>query len=93
VRCISGPRPVTFRLHIDHLDNVTFRLHIDHLDNAGGEVWALSFARRYLTVRRVQVVGVLETVFRGRRATQPRAFLTGIGSIWLSADKREARIR
>jgi hypothetical protein len=84
VTCISGPRPVRWRLHIDHLDN------------ADGDVWALSFAGRYLTVRHVWVRGAareLATVFRGRRARQPRAFLTGVGMIWLSADKQRAQIR
>lgn len=80
MRVISGPRPVRFRLHVDHLSNPK------------RDVWALQFRRRYLTLRRVAVRVPVETVFRGASARQPRAFLTGRGAVALSTDKTAAVI-
>lgn len=80
MRRISGRRPVRFRLHIDHLAN------------PDRDVWALSFPRRYLTVRRVRVDVATRTHFRGLKARQPKAFITGVGTITLSANKQHARI-
>lgn len=77
---ISGARPVRFRLHIDHIENPE------------RDVWAVRFGRTYLTVRSVRVYPPIATIFRGAKARQPRAFLTGHGTIYLSADKRKAVI-
>jgi hypothetical protein len=63
-----------------------FRLHIDHLDNPREDVWAISWKepngrRKYLTAQGIYCKVPVITVFRGKRATQPRAFLEGCADV------------
>jgi hypothetical protein len=60
---------------------VTFRLHIDHIDNRDGDVWAVSYGKTYRTAHRFELVG-LPRVWGGEvRARQPRAFMSGRGRV------------
>ena len=60
---------------------VRFRLHIDHIDNAKGDVWAVSYGKRYVTAHRVELFGVPLLVGREVREKQPRAFVSGFGTV------------
>jgi hypothetical protein len=77
---ISGPKPVLFKAHIDHLEN------------PNRDVWALSFRSRYLVLLHISFLCATETANTGRRR-QPRAWITGRGEVWLSEDKSVAQIR
>ena len=65
-----------------------FWLHIDSFDAPKGAIWAVQTRGEYLTARAVDVRVRVDTVFRGRGARQPRAFLRGRGVV----RKRGARI-
>ena len=54
-----------------------FILCIDRFDALGGRVWAVRRNRRWATARRVDVRVPVTTVFKGRFARQPKAYLTG----------------
>lgn len=58
-----------------------FWIHVDHLGNPRGRVWAVQTAGRYLTATAVDCRVPTETVFRGRDASQPRAYLRGVGVV------------
>jgi hypothetical protein len=58
-----------------------FWLHVHHFDAARGRVWAVQTGGKYLTAAQIDVRVPLATVFRGRRARQPRAYLRGRGVI------------
>jgi hypothetical protein len=69
-----------------------FWLCVNRLDEERGRVWALVQGGRWLVGRRIDVAGVaLETVFRGRTARQPRAFLRGRGVVRRRGEVLEVR--
>jgi hypothetical protein len=72
---LSGRRPVPFKVHVDHVDNIK------------GDVWAVRFRRRYLTAKQIAFIHL--SILEGKpvRRKQPRVILSGVGTIWRSADK------
>lgn len=64
-----------------HSEPRVFRLHIDAFDAPRGRVWAVQTGGRYLTARRVVCRVPTESIFRGRGARQPRAYLRGRGVV------------
>jgi hypothetical protein len=60
---------------------VHFRLHIDHIDNKGGNVWAVSYGKHYLTAHSFEMVGVPRVTGCEVRHRQPRAFVSGTGRV------------
>jgi hypothetical protein len=62
-----------------------FLVCIDRFDAPDGRVWAVAdYVRRRLrwrTTRAVELRVPCTTRFRGRHATQPKAYLSGVGRI------------
>ena len=54
---------------------------IDRFDAKDGRIWAVRTRGKWFTARRVQIGIAMETVFRGRDAMQPKAYLQGIGVV------------
>lgn len=54
-------------------------LCVDRFDAKDGRVWAVRTGRQWLTAHTVHVWIDMETVFRGKDAIQPKAYLTGVG--------------
>lgn len=53
---------------------------VDRLDAPNGRVWAVRAGNQWYTGRRVRSSVPLATVFRGRHAQQPKAYLVGEAS-------------
>jgi hypothetical protein len=66
---------------------VRFRVHVDHVDNPKGDVYAISFGKRYITAQQFAFVQVPIVEGKPVRKKQPRIFLEGYGTIWRSDDK------
>lgn len=61
-------------------------------DAPDGLVWALRVGRTWHRARAVWLEGVtLQTVYRGPRARQPRAYLTGFGRVHWRGHVAEVR--
>lgn len=59
-----------------------FILCVDRFDRGAGQVWAVRTGGKWLTARVVYVmVLVMQTVFRGTNARQPKAYLEGYGVV------------
>lgn len=54
---------------------------IDRFDAKGGRVWAVRTGRTWITAKTVHVWIDMETVFKGRNARQPKAYLEGYGVV------------
>lgn len=54
---------------------------LDRLDAKDGMVWAVRAGRRWLTAHTVHIWIDVETVFKGRNAKQPKAYLAGFGYV------------
>ena len=54
-----------------------FLLCVDRLDKDDQKVWAVRISNKWLTARAVNVCVPVTTIFRGRSARQPKAYLTG----------------
>jgi hypothetical protein len=60
--------------------SVKFLVCIDRLDKRDDWVWAVRWGNTWALARRVTIRVPVRTVFKGRRARQPRAYLAGIGT-------------
>lgn len=58
-----------------------FLLCIDRLDKADGRVWAVKIGAKWFTAHTVHVWVDVETVFKGKNARQPKAYLEGVGVV------------
>jgi hypothetical protein len=58
-----------------------FWIHVDRFDAPHLRVWAVQTAGQYLTARSIDCRVPTTTVFRGRGARQPRAYLRGRGVV------------
>jgi hypothetical protein len=58
---------------------VTFKLHIDHIDNPDKDVWVVEWKGRYITAHQIWCEVPLHA--RRVRERQPRAFLVGRGVV------------
>lgn len=56
-------------------------LCIDRFDAKDGAVWSVKTGRHWLNAKTVHVWIDMETVFRGRDARQPKAYLKGFGVV------------
>jgi hypothetical protein len=56
-------------------------LCVDRLDAKDGMVWAVRTGGKWFSARTVHVLTDMETVFRGRDAMQPKAYLEGFGVV------------
>ncbi len=56
-------------------------LCVDRFDAKDGAIWAVRTGRRWLTAKTVHIGIDMETVFKGPRARQPKAYLTGVGIV------------
>lgn len=54
---------------------------VDRLDAKDGMIWAVRTRGKWFTARQVRIMVPLETVFRGRDAMQPKAYLEGMGVV------------
>lgn len=75
--------------------SIRFKLHVHYLTEPKRRVWAVEFKARhpekgmiirYLISKKVFVRVNLETVFRGPKAAQPKAYLSGRGRITETRD-------
>jgi hypothetical protein len=58
-----------------------FLLCVDRLDRADARVWAVVWRGRWRVATAVHVAVPVQTVFKGVRACQPKAYLTGVGVV------------
>jgi hypothetical protein len=56
-------------------------LCVDRFDAKDGYVWAIRAGNRWFTAKHVKQQIPMETVFRGRHARQPKAYLRGYGVV------------
>lgn len=63
-----------------------FWLYIDRLTREDWKVWEVRQHGRSRFARAVHVMVPVSTVFRGRSAKQPKAYLEGRGRVWRRAD-------
>ena len=56
-------------------------LCVDRFDAPDGKVWAVRDGRRWCSARTVKIDIVMETIFRGKEAMQPKAYLMGVGVV------------
>lgn len=54
---------------------------VDRLDAHDGMVWAVRTRGKWQTAKHVRIAIAMETVFRGREAMQPKAYLEGVGVV------------
>lgn len=54
---------------------------VDRLDASDGMVWAVRTRGKWLAAKHVKIAVAMETVFRGREAMQPKAYLEGVGVV------------
>lgn len=61
----------------------TFILHFNRFNAKRGdkECWTVHLSDRCLFVKKAVVMVPVETIYKGDKAPQPRAFLKGIGTI------------
>jgi hypothetical protein len=52
---------------------------VNRLDDPRGNVWLVRYGNRWMTTKRIDVQIPTETIFRGRRSPQPKAYLAGYG--------------
>lgn len=63
-----------------------FLLCFERTNARAGYVWSVKIGRTWIPASYVQVSGFTETVWKGSRAKQPRAYLQGCGTIERDAE-------